>query len=236
MDCDEFKRRLLTDPMDADPAFRGHARRCAPCAAEAERALAFEAALRRALAAESGAQPPVRGSSVRRWLLPGLLPLLAGLAWWGLHLAPNPLGATAGQALGRMAIEHVQAESALLDTAGRAPVPARQVRLLLHNLGVEDPPRMDAGIRMRHAGRCRVGARDGVHLVMDGKRGPVTALLMPQAPSSEPATLHWHGLDALLLPLGHGAVALVGEPDEPLRALAERLGLVPRARRAPLRP
>jgi len=52
VDCNDFKRRLMTDPMDRDPEFRAHARGCTECAAEADRALVFEAELRRALAAE----------------------------------------------------------------------------------------------------------------------------------------------------------------------------------------
>lgn len=240
MDCEEFKRRLLTDPMDPDPAFRGHARDCRPCAAEAERALAFEAELRRALAAETGEPLPESSGALRhgwRWLLLlGLLPLLAALVWWGLHLAPVPAGMARARALAGLAVEHVHSEPDLLDTAGRGAVPVPAARLVLENLGVEPMPRLGAGPTLRYAGRCRMGDGDGAHLVMDGERGAVTALVMPVVASTVPTLVRRDGLRALLLPHGRGAVALVGQPGEPLRPLAARLDLVEVADPAPLRP
>jgi hypothetical protein len=229
MDCDEFKRRLLTDPMDADPAFRGHARHCPPCAAEAERALDFEAALRCVLAEEADrpGAAPVPAHRGRRWLLLGSLPLSAAVVWWMLHLATPLPGDSAGRALGRLAIAHVQAEPGLLDTAGNDPVSMGQLARLLHDLGADDLPRMTAGPILRHASRCRLGQADGAHLVMDGAVGPVTALVMPAAPATEPTSLHQDGLIALLLPHGPGAIALVGDTAEPLGDLARRLGLTP---------
>jgi hypothetical protein len=238
MDCEEFKRRLLTDPMDPDPAFRGHARDCPPCAVEAEQALAFEAELRRALAAEAGEPLPEESGARhgRRWLLLGLLPLLAALVWWGLHLAPVPTGKATARALAGLAVEHVRSEPDLLDTAGRAAVPVPAARLVLENLGVEKMPRLGAGPTIRYAGRCRMGDADGAHLVMDGDRGAVTALVMPVVASTFPMSVRRDGLRALLLPHGRGAVALVGQPGERLRPLAERLDLVKVADPAPLRP
>jgi hypothetical protein len=239
MDCQEFKRRLLTDPMDTDPEFRGHPRECPPCAAEAERALAFEAELRRALAAESGGPLPDDGDAAprrRRWLLLGLVPLLAALAWWVLQVAPNPFGDAAGRALGRMAVAHVASEPDLLDTAGRGAVPLREARLLLRNLGVDAPPRLAAGPTLRYAGPCQIGEQRGAHLVMDGKRGPVTALVLPATPQAGFARVHAGAFDALLMPRGDGAVALVGERGEPLGAAAARLGLVPDDQAMPSRP
>ncbi|WP_295884506.1 DUF3379 family protein [uncultured Thiohalocapsa sp.] len=239
MDCEEFKRRLLTDPMDPDPAFRDHARECPPCATEAGRALAFEAELRRALAAETGEPLPEASGARhgRRWLLlVGLLPLLAALVWWGLHLAPVPTGMATARALAGLAVEHVRSEPDLLDTAARAAVPVPAARLVLGNLGVETMPRLGAGPTLRYAGRCRMGEADGAHLVMDGERGAVTVLVMPIVASTVPMLVRRDGLRALLLPHGHGAVALVGQPGEPLRPLAERLDLVEAADPAPLRP
>lgn len=239
MDCEEFKRRLLTDPMDTDPEFRGHARACPPCAAEAERALAFEAELRRALAAETGEPLPDDGDAARRrrrWLLLGLLPLLAALVWWVLQVAPNPFGDAAGRALGRMAVAHVASEPDLLDTAGRGAVPVREARLLLRNLGVDAPPHLAAGPTLRYAGPCRIGEQAGAHLVMDGDRGPVTALVLPAAGQAGAARVRTSGFDVLLLRRGDGAVALVGERGERLDAVAARLGLVPQDQAMPSRP
>ncbi len=238
MDCDEFRRRLLTDPMDSDPELRGHARRCPPCAAEAKQALAFEVALRRELAAAAG-RPEGDATTVhgrRRWLLLGLLPLLVALVWWVSQVAPTSFAGRARESLGHMAIAHVQAEPDLLDTAGQPAVPARIATLLLDTLGVDEPPLLDAGPTLRHVGRCRMAKQDGAHLVMDGRRGPVAALVIPASPRARLARVRAGGFEALLLPRGAGAVALVGHQGEPLGALAVRLGLDPRASGMPLWP
>jgi hypothetical protein len=238
VDCDEFKHRLMTDPTDADPEFRAHAGRCADCAREAEQALAFEEQLRRALSAEAGTAPIQRPRGGHgRWMLLGLLPLAAALLWWALHLRPID---GVGQTLGALAIEHVQAEQHLLDTASVEPVSVGAADLLLKNLGLGRSLVFSSAPTLRHVGRCRIGPRDGAHLVMDGERGPVTALVMPSAglayPNGASATARRDRFDALILPDGEDAVVLIGEHGEPLGRTASALGLMPPPSRVPLRP
>lgn len=186
MHCDEFRQRLMIDPLDTDPLFRGHVSVCPDCAAEADRALAFEVRLRAVLAQD--ANPRVQGDAnghgsserIVRVLL--LVPLLAGFFWWwattGTWFAPRGYQA-------EISIEHVTNEPSLLRDQGGPPVSTTSVLLLLRNLGLGQAISLHPSTRVRHAGRCWIRRVLGAHLVFEGARGPVTALLMPPASSAQ---------------------------------------------------
>lgn len=223
MNCEEFQKRLLIDPMDVDPVFRAHAGVCADCAREAERALAFEARLSRALMETAGTGDD-RTASHRRGarLLVGLAPLLAALIWWS---AGSGIGPGAERRLAGLVITHVAAEPELLGNGAVPPAGLSAALLLLRTLGVEGALRLDGRTLLRHAGRCRIGRGDGAHLVIEGERGPVTLLVMPKRTLSARRQLHGGRFDTLLVPTSDAAVALVGESGEPLAAVADRLVL-----------
>ncbi|MGB5833223.1 MAG: hypothetical protein WBG92_14685, partial [Thiohalocapsa sp.] len=106
MHCDEFRRRLMIDPLDPDPCFRDHAGDCPDCASAARHALEFEARLRGALADAAGAgQQPRTDRRARLLLL--LVPLLAALGWWW---AGPGASFDARVDLTEIAVEHVRNE------------------------------------------------------------------------------------------------------------------------------
>jgi hypothetical protein len=228
MDCETFRRRLLIDPFDQDPELRAHGRGCPACAGEAERALAFEAQLRRALADEAGCAGQGSRHVRRRRLaaaLLALLPLLGAGIWWLTVAGRGP----AAEEVTAAALAHVRAEIRLIDGPRNALESARArpatVDILLRGLGMRDRLVLGAEAeRLRYAGRCRIGDQDGLHLVLDGRRGPVTVLLMPRRALAAPVEAASERFDMLVLPAGDdAALALLGEHGEPLGDLARRL-------------
>jgi len=229
MDCETFRRRLLIDPADPDPRLRAHAETCPACAREVRRATAFEAQLRRALADETAPQGNAAAHRRPRQLLPALLGLLGLLGvgiWW---LMPGP-GSGGTEALAATAVAHVRDEIELLEALGsgltRAQSRPESVALLLEGLGVPQRLRIDGGLaeRLRHAGRCVIGTRYGLHLVLQGQRGPVTVLLLPGREIAAQHSTTSKRFDILLAPAGDATLALLGEHGEPLQELAQRLG------------
>jgi hypothetical protein len=98
------------------------------------------------------------------------------------------------------------------------------VDLLLRGLHL--PGAVDLGgdaDRLRYAGRCRIGGDDGLHLILDGRRGPVTVLLLPGRSPARPLEAASQRFDVLVLPTAGAALALLGERGEPLEALGRRL-------------
>ena len=230
MDCESVRRRLLTDPRDPDPALLAHTRVCRACAREARETRAFERRLLRALADETAAAPdraPGNARLHRPLVLLALLvlPLLAAGGWW--LAIQSGRDSDAGDVLAA-GLGHVREEIAMIDgtRAGLSSARARPatVDLLLRGLDLQGRIRLDGDWdRLRYAGRCRVGDRDSLHLILEGRRGPVTALLLPGRRLAGPREAVSRRFDVLLVPAGDAALALFGEHGEPLQDLARRL-------------
>lgn len=215
----------MIDPLSPDPAMRAHRERCKACAAEAERAAAFEVRLRAALADETqggrGLEHPGRAPRKRLALAAlGFGLLLIGLGWVMQHQWRE---AHPPQRLAALAVAHVRAELPLLDSRRTTAAPADKTERLLRDLGAgADVLAMAATPRLRYAARCAIGGAGGAHLVLDGERGPVTALYMPEQRTQTPGKLEAGRFDALVIPTEHGTLALVGEGDEPLEKVVSR--------------
>ena len=220
MNCEEFHNQLLTDPYCDDASFRAHARACPECARAVDEALRFEQSLRTALSAElspSGEQISQRSGSMRsasRYALLAL-PLLIGALWFGLQ---SDFGPDSADDLAALVIGHIQLEEEHLRATGR--IPESSLRLLFRSLGAE----VDASLGpVSFAGRCVIGEREGIHLVLPGEQGAVTALFIPGSDASEEHRISEGGFVGSIIPAGSGSVAIVGRPGEPLEPVARRL-------------
>ncbi|MGD2082405.1 MAG: DUF3379 family protein [Chromatiales bacterium] len=218
IDCREVRRRLLIDPRDPDPGLRRHREGCPACDRAANDALAFEARLRRALSVDP---PPGLAGRVRRALgrraavrvgAAAAVVLGLGLAAWigaGLTARPDLAGVVAG---------HIEAEAEHL--SARQAVGAPQLAALVGELGGE----LTRGIgEVRFAGLCVIRDHYGIHLVVKGRHGPVTVLIMPGEDPGRDRSVSTGRLRGLILPTAYGSLAVVGEPQEPLHAWADEV-------------
>jgi hypothetical protein len=223
MNCLEFRRLCLVDPRRHDPGLAAHARSCAPCAQFAREQDERERALRAALQVEApeglAARVLLRQSFARRrrpqarlaMAASLVLALGAGLYAWQWLRAPT---------LASEVFAHVRAEPESLVAAG--PVSGAQVDDVLHTLGARVAGEIG---EIRYAGLCDIARRPGGHLVVAGTQGPVTLLLLPAEQVARAERWRDGAFEALLVPTGRGALAVVGLPGEPLAAIAERLRL-----------
>lgn len=222
MNCETFQRRLLIDPNDRDSEFRRHAEGCPGCAKALESALAFEAQLHMALSAELPSAGDVECSRstgvpwrlIAPWLF---VPLLVAAAWIGLRGIPSA-GVGGGVDWQGRVIGHILDEQDHLHAADE--VPAGRLRLLFSSLGANLAG--DLG-QVRFAGRCAMGRRDGIHLVLAGEQGPVTALFMPGEPLDSARDIGGDGLQGVLVPARFGNLAVVGAPGEQMGPAVQRL-------------
>ena len=90
-----------------------------------------------------------------------------------------------------------------------AVVPA-DIALMDHSAGL-----------ITYAQTCPIGGRDVPHLVIQGERGPITILLMPEEKISGPQRLSGDNVNGVILPVGNGSIAIVGERDERLDRIEE---------------
>lgn len=219
MTCEEFRQQLSIDPNCSAAAFREHSRACPACARATEDALRFEESLRSALAAElsSSRESASRGPGPppsRVLFALFLFPLLMAAFWLVLRGFDTDWDDDPAAII----IGHIQAEREHLQAQGT--IPWTRVRRIFGTLGVDADPRLGP---VRFAGRCVIGEREGIHLVLPGERGAVTALFMPGNGPASKREVVGGGLEGTLLPAGFGYLAVVGEPGEPLDPIVRRL-------------
>jgi hypothetical protein len=73
----------------------------------------------------------------------------------------------------------------------------------------------DAGL-ITYARSCKINGKTVPHLVIQGERGPITILLMPDEAVSIATSLDGENTHGVILPVGDGSIAIIGARDEKL--------------------
>lgn len=77
-----------------------------------------------------------------------------------------------------------------------------------------------------YAASCIINGRQIPHLVIQGKNGPVTLLLLPEETVSSPIPIKGEGVQGVILPVGegsNGSIALIGEREFDAEDLKDRV-------------
>lgn len=172
------------------------------------------------LAAAFRVHPPAARPVPRRWpaavAIAATLVLAAG-AWLGLRTEaptydPSPLAPEI--------IAHMHHEPNALVVTART-VPQAEFDSVLHRgrAGLAGP----VG-QVSYAKLCPFRGRMVAHFVVQGERGPVTVLLLPEEHVARTTPIDEGGFKGTVVPIeGGGSVAVVGEPDEDLEVIRDRL-------------
>ena len=72
-----------------------------------------------------------------------------------------------------------------------------------------------------YAQTCIINGKEVPHLVIQGKSGPVTVLLMPDETVESAVELEGENINGVILPVGSGSIAIIGEEDERLDTIQE---------------
>lgn len=230
MQCDEFRERLDAEPGTEFPGRLEHAADCAECASYAARAAVFERRLAAALAVDvppfeielpadesaaiAGVVPLRPGGdtpSRRRWVMPAWIgvaaALVAGVALV-LRVGVPTGGGLAPEVLAAEVLSHMDHE-AFSRVVTSVPVAEPELAAVLSPA----VSRLDSGRvgLVTYAHTCPIGGHDVPHLVVQGADGPVTLLLMPEQPVDSPVALDGNGFHGVILPVGGGSIAVVGQ-------------------------
>jgi len=88
----------------------------------------------------------------------------------------------------------------------------------------DDVGTMDRNIGLvTYAMSCVINGRTIPHLVIQGEKGPITLLLMPDEMVSMPVPLMGESINGVILPVGNGSIAIIGRRDERLDEIKERV-------------
>jgi Protein of unknown function (DUF3379) len=218
MNCADYRRSMLTDPTDPDPALREHRAVCPECAPYTERLLGFESRLGRALrvaySAPARAAIPSRRTTRHRWFAMAASFLIACLVAGGLWLS------IPAQSLAADVAKHVQGEpQSWLRTD--VPVPEGELADVLRN----DHLRLTAnsGI-VSYAASCKFRGHHVPHLVVQTESGPVTVMVLVHEHVAKPAEFDEQGYRGVIVPVaGHGSVAVLAQGPAMSPAAIDRI-------------
>ena len=74
-----------------------------------------------------------------------------------------------------------------------------------------------------YAQSCIINGNRVPHLVIQGQRGPVTILLMPDEEVHEAIDIMGEHVNGIILPVGDGSIAIVGEREESLESIRRKV-------------
>jgi hypothetical protein len=227
--CLEVRRVLGAEPQRRESAILAHCKTCAACSAFMKEMLALDSRLDRAMAIpvpEGLEARIVLDASLKHgrrprpvtWLALAASVVLAvgitAVVWRNVSRTEMPLTAAV--------VEHV-----------RNPMEADAIvpgQPLLHKVSLVQGVLDKVGVKMRgglddvtYARVCPFRGRLVAHLVVRGKDGPVTILLLPHIHVSKPEPIDEEGFRGVIEPAGSGSIAIVSNNNSPMQPMAEEL-------------
>jgi hypothetical protein len=228
MNCLEFRRQLMTDPLHPGDEATAHEAACDACARHAREVRAEEVRLRaliNGIAAPEGMAERVqlairdetRASRARHW-------------WYGVAAAVLlAIGTTltslwstyterAGLALAQSVVHHIEDEASHLREAHL--VSRGRVDYVFRRFGAE----LAGDIGPVHfAAECLMRQRNGIHLVLPGSVGAITVFLMPGETTADRVAVESARFAGTIIPTAWGSIAVVGEHGEAIDGIGEDL-------------
>jgi hypothetical protein len=224
MNCEEYRHMI-----SADPAFdggAGHLSVCAECQAFRTEMQSLDAKIAKAMqisvpelrvpelpGIDTGNVVSMTGRkalSKPRWFALAasvMLAVVIGVRMFGVGVSYDSLA--------EEVLAHLDHEPYALRVSS---TPVSDARLL--KVVPADVARLDhnAGL-ISYAQSCKINGKNVPHLVIQGERGPVTILLMPDETVSEAVSLDGQNIRGVILPVGAGSIAIIGAREEKLERI-----------------
>ena len=231
MNCEEFKQAVATDPSFAGGA--AHVAECTDCAAYQADMQALDRKIARALALSAPKLavpelPEIDTTNVASLTRHALSRSRIAPAWFAVA-ATVVIAAVVGirmlgvdpqfDSLAEQVVAHLDHEPYALRVTN-TPISDNRLQSVI----ADDIAQMDhsAGL-ITYAQSCSINGRDVPHLVIQGEYGPVTILLMPEEYVSEATSISGDSVNGVILPVGKGSIAIIGERDERLEKIQKRV-------------
>ncbi|MCH9027245.1 MAG: DUF3379 family protein [Proteobacteria bacterium] len=218
MNCLEFRKQFGADPACQDQQLLAHRQACPACARFAARVQDFDRRLVLALrvpfiadhGVDRGGSYPVPAQG-REWIgLAASLVLGLGvglLSWWSA-----PHGDIAQDLLAHLRHEQIS----LVSTDER--VPYQRLEAVLRRSRMTMP---DGVARVSYARSCIFRGRLVPHLVVQGEKGPVTVMILPDLEVAGPTSFSEQGFFGTILPAAVGSIAIIGGEERDLEEVSE---------------
>ena len=221
MNCEEYRQALGENPHFDGGA--GHIADCAECRDYRQSMLALDATIKAALESpvpelsmpelpEIDTGQVVSLDSRRRFAAPAWLAVAASAVLVAI-VAVQMFGSQPQfETLGAEIVAHLDHEPQALRVTDKAVSDERLGKVIPANIANLD----HSGGLITYAQSCRINGKLVPHLVIQGENGPVTVLLMPEERIESAEALEGEGINGVLIPVGDGSIAIIGEKDENL--------------------
>lgn len=220
MNCQKYRQSLGEDPHFDGGA--GHIAECADCRNYRQSMLALDAKIRSALEIpvpelvmpglpeiDTGNVVPL-GS--RRFGAPAWFGMAAGIALVAI-VAVQMFGSQPHfDSLGDEIVAHLDHEPNALRVTATPVSDERLGKVVPASIANLDH---SSGL-ITYARSCKINGKLVPHLVIQGESGPVTVLLMPDERVESAEALEGEGINGVLIPVGNGSIAIIGDKDENL--------------------
>ena len=80
----------------------------------------------------------------------------------------------------------------------------------------------DSGM-ITYAQSCRINGNTVPHLVIQGERGPITIMLMPEESVTAARSFEGENVHGVILPVGSGSIVIIGDREEQLGRVTQNL-------------
>lgn len=225
--CEEYREAIA-----AEPSFDGgaaHLSQCASCQAFGAEMLARDLKISSALAISvpelklpelpeldmsKVTAMPLRRFAQPAWLAVAATVTLAAFIGFGMF-GSDVSNAT----LAEQILVHIDHESVAFRVVDEAVTDERLARVVPASIATMDH---SAGL-ITYARSCLINGREVPHLVIQGERGPITILLMPGEKISGAQTIEGENVHGIILPVGDGSIAIIGEDGEHLERIEEQV-------------
>jgi len=235
MNCENYREAIAADPSESFEGGAGHAAVCESCSAYRAEIQALDLTIARALAIDVPELkipdlPPIgeedgnvvnlpfrRVSKITAPAWIGIAASFALAAVIGVQFVGN--GPLHDQLLAEQVLAHVDHEPWALKVTDVSVSNEQFERVINPTIGT-----MDRNIGLvSYAQSCVINGNIIPHLVIQGERGPVTLLLMPDEMVHGVVLLSGESVDVVILPVGDGSIAIIGERDERIEDLKQRV-------------
>jgi hypothetical protein len=233
MNCEEYRKAIAADPRALSDDAARHVAECEACTAYMADMQALDARIARALEIpvpelKMPELLPIDGDKVTS--LPAAKKRIISPPTWIAIAASFALAAiigiqlygvnpAAGTSLAEDILVHLDHEPGALTVTDVAVSDER-----LNQVVSPSASQFDRNVGLiTYAQSCIIRGNSVPHLVMQGKKGPITLLLMPDEKVDNAMPIAGESVNGVILPMGHGSIAIVGQRDEALDEVEQRI-------------
>ena len=234
MNCENYREAIAADPSESFAGGAEHAASCESCNAYRAEIRALDDTILKALVIDTPELkipdlPPIgedenvvnlpfrRSSKITTPAWIGIAASFALAAIIGVQFVGN--GPESDRLLAETVLAHVDHEPWALKVTDVSVSDSQFVGVINPSIGTMD---RSVGL-VSYAQSCIINGNTIPHLVIQGEKGPVTLLLMPDEMVNGAVSLSGENVNGVILPHGDGSIAIIGERDERIEELKRRV-------------